>query len=246
MWLFNEFQNRHSSQIYYFETTGGANNWITWEVPKAASLLYILAIGGGGGGGNGFLAASGNRGGGSGGGCANFCKLYVPTFLIPNTLYILPGVGGAGGSAGTASIVSVKPPPLPSTYSTSCLVYALGGGAGINGAATGQASAVSGAIPSTQSTDSKIGYLGIFASDGNGTSSAVGALAGSNSGGNVTAMAGTFLCGGSGGAGTATSSPQGGGSILRTANVLNCPQYQIQDQVLQEMVIKTYLMNYMG
>ena len=66
---------------------------------------YISQNPGGGGGGNGFLAASGNRGGGSGGGCANFCKLYVPTFLIPNTLYILPGVGGAGGSAGTVDII---------------------------------------------------------------------------------------------------------------------------------------------
>jgi hypothetical protein len=68
-------------------------------------LIHILCIGGAGGGGSGALIASTGtqKVGGGGGGSGAVSSMYVPAFLIPDTLYIQVGLGGLGGTSVTSS-----------------------------------------------------------------------------------------------------------------------------------------------
>ena len=130
------FQNQNSNVQGFFN--GGT--WHTWIKPRGAKLVNIICQGSGAGGGGGFQS-TGGRAGGGGGGSGATSRLTINANLLPDILYILPGVGGAGGlggnpaTAGTAgqnSFVTL----IPSTTSVSNVVLrsgttvALPGGAG--------------------------------------------------------------------------------------------------------------------
>lgn len=95
------------SNVDYVEFLGTydvtAQNWQSWKVPYSRSMLLIHASssGGGGGGGRTGLTATA-RGGGGGGGSAAQAYLMVPSWLLPEVLYINVGPGGAGGIANVA------------------------------------------------------------------------------------------------------------------------------------------------
>ena len=117
----------------------------TWSKPPGCSMIYVYVQCSGGGGGGGFTGAAGTaRGGGGGGGAGGSLRLWVPAWMVPDTLYIRPGMGGASGaasaagSAGTATIVST----VPSTGAFSTLINQAGGGGG--GAGTGTAAGTAG------------------------------------------------------------------------------------------------------
>ena len=145
------FQNQNSNVQGFFN--GGT--WQTWIKPRGAKLVNIICQGSGAGGGGGFQSASTPRGGGGGGGTGAPARLTINANLLPNILYILPGIGGNGGlggapaSAGTAgqnSFVTL----IPSTTSVSNVVLrsgttvALPGGAGTTaGGALGSAETIS-------------------------------------------------------------------------------------------------------
>jgi hypothetical protein len=81
--------------------------WQTWTKPNDAMLIHILCIGGGGGGGSGKKDSSViNRFGGGGGGSAAVTSMFVPAFLIPDTLYVQVALGGVGGAAQTINTVN--------------------------------------------------------------------------------------------------------------------------------------------
>lgn len=114
--LFDIPATNTTSQIYYAK--GGS--WQTWTKPRGCTFIQIFCIGGGGGGGGGSAVTStGTRAGGGGGGSAGFCKGLYPAFLLPDTLYVLVGLGGAGGAtgangtAGTVSFVGLTPGTTP-------------------------------------------------------------------------------------------------------------------------------------
>jgi hypothetical protein len=75
----------------------------TWTKPNDAMMIHILCIGGGAGGGSGRFDSGGTRFGGGGGGSAAVTSMFVPAFLIPDTLYVQVGVGGGGGAAQTVN-----------------------------------------------------------------------------------------------------------------------------------------------
>jgi hypothetical protein len=131
------FQNQNSNVQGFFN--GGT--WQTWIKPRGAKLVNIICQGSGAGGGGGFQSASTPRTGASGGGSGATARLTINANLLPDILYILPGIGGAGGlggapaTAGTAgqnSFVTL----IPSTGSVSNVVLRSGttpaaaGGAG--------------------------------------------------------------------------------------------------------------------
>ena len=102
-------------QIFY----GTGQTWQTWTKPRGVSMIHILAIGAGGGGGSGGATINLARGGGAGGASAGIVNIMGPVWLLPDNLFIQPGVGGAGGisagaqtgvagAAGGRTFVSVK------------------------------------------------------------------------------------------------------------------------------------------
>jgi hypothetical protein len=131
------FQNQNSNVQGFFN--GGT--WQTWIKPRGAKMVNIICQGSGAGGGGGFQSASTPRSGASGGGSGATARLTINANLLPDILYILPGIGGAGGlggapatagSPGQNSFVCL----IPNTNSVSNIVLrsgttvAAGGGAG--------------------------------------------------------------------------------------------------------------------
>ena len=193
-------------------------NWKFWNKPKNTTMTYMLAIGGGGGGGRGFQRGAGGDGGGGGGGATGgIARLLIPSFFLPDVLYIRPGSGGEGSSTagvagtngGIAYICYSQNATAPNILLQSSAAQTGGGGTG-TGTAVGAAGAAS-AI-STISTGAIIGSFSAIAGQNGG---AGGAIAG-NVGGSVTAWASVPLSGGAGGAGS-TGAAHAGGAITATA-----------------------------
>jgi hypothetical protein len=131
------FQNQNSNVQGFFN--GGT--WQTWVKPRGAKLVYIICQGSGAGGGGGFQSATTPRSGGGAGGTGACARITINANLLPDILYILPGIGGTGGLGGTSatsgssgqnSFVTL----IPDTTSVSNVVLrsgttpATGGGAG--------------------------------------------------------------------------------------------------------------------
>jgi hypothetical protein len=93
------FQNQNSNVQGFFN--GGT--WSTWIKPRGAKLVNIICQGSGAGGGGGFQSASTPRAGGGGGGSGATSRLTINANLLPDILYILPGIGGNGGLGGTTA-----------------------------------------------------------------------------------------------------------------------------------------------
>jgi hypothetical protein len=142
----------NKSSLYYVRPIRSFSvpNWQTWTRPNDALLIHILCIGGGGGGGSGRkdTTAGTLRIGGAGGGSAAVTSMYVPAFLIPDTLYVQVGLGGAGGAAqtvnatdgnagvaGGTSYVALYPKYTGTEYGN-LLLSANGGGGGPGGTTT--------------------------------------------------------------------------------------------------------------
>jgi hypothetical protein len=205
------FQNQNSNVQGFFN--GGT--WQTWIKPRGAKLVNIICNGSGAGGGGGFQSASTPRAGGGGGGTGATSRLTINANLLPDILYILPGIGGNGGlggapaSAGTAgqnSFVTL----IPSTTSVSNVVLrsgttvALPGGAGTTSAGAGGAAETISVIANN-----------IFANLGTFTFQAgqAGLAGGTVNGGQISST--NFVLGGAGGGGTG----QGGGSPFSSSGV---------------------------
>ncbi len=194
------FQNQNSNVQGFFN--GGT--WQTWIKPRGAKLVNIICNGSGAGGGGGRQSASTPRGGGAGGGSGATARLTVDAKLLPDILYILPGIGGAGGIGGTTatagspgqnSFVTL----IPDTGSVSNVVLrsgtavAQGGGAGT----TGGAGAVL-AEGISVITNSIFANLGTFTFQAGSNGAGGGSVAGNP------IVANNFVLGGSGGGGTGT------------------------------------------
>jgi hypothetical protein len=199
------FQNQNSNVQGFFN--GGT--WQTWIKPRGAKMVTILCQGSGAGGGGGFQSASTPRAGGGGGGTGATARLTINANLLPDILYILPGIGGAGGlggapaTAGTAgqnSFVCL----IPSTSSVSNVILR----SGTTPATAGGAGTTAGGSAGATETISVIAN-NIFANLGTFTFQAgqAGQGGGTGVGGQITAT--NFVLGGAGGSGTSVgaSSP---------------------------------------
>jgi hypothetical protein len=128
--------------------------WQTWIKPRGAKLVNIICQGSGAGGGGGFQSVGGRAGGGGGGSGAT-ARLTINANLLPDILYILPGIGGAGGLGGAPATAGTPGQNsfvtlIPSTTSVSNVVLRSGttpataGGAGTTAAGgTGAAETIS-------------------------------------------------------------------------------------------------------
>lgn len=113
---FSHIPSNTKADIQVFNNTTGG--WNTWLKPRGTSMSFMLCLSGGGGGGAGASSAAGS--GGTGGGSSSQSSLYIPTFMLPDTLYIKIGKGGDGGTGvlnaaggvgkpGTSSIIAIEP-----------------------------------------------------------------------------------------------------------------------------------------
>jgi hypothetical protein len=192
----------------------GSTAWQTWQKPRNCKFVYITAIGGGGGGGGGANTA-GNGGGGGGGGSSSITKTFIPSFLLPDTLYIQVGLGGLGGGSGTngssggLSIVSVQP------NSDNVNVIIESGNVGATGGNGGTLSVGgtggSGGTVFT-SNNGLLSTLGVTSS----TAGSVGNAGGFGfvAGGTVNSLSSLIVCGGGGGGGKSNTNGGAGGSVL--------------------------------
>jgi hypothetical protein len=205
------FIGPHDEDIFSFDP-GSRYSPKVWSKPKFSTMTYILAIGGGGGGGGGWQRPDRDPGGGGGGGgTGGIATLLIPSFFLPDTLYIIPGKGGLGGAAssfgndGGISYVLYSSELNPgSTLLASNDVNAGPGGDG-NDLSAGTAGTA--ATISTVTVGAK---LGIFSAIAGQNGAAGGNPAGGN-GASVTAWGTIPLSGGAGGAGTEDDPFNGGG-----------------------------------
>lgn len=193
------FQNQNSNVQGFFN--GGT--WQTWIKPRGAKMVNIICVGSGAGGGGGHQSATTPRSGGAGGGGGAITRLTINANLLPNILYVLPGIGGTGGiggttatpgSAGQSSFICLT----PDTSSISNIVLRSGTTPAVGGTA-GTAAANAGAV-----LGETIGLIGnnIFANLGNFTFQAgVNSTQGGSSTGQTSTPA-NFITAGTGGGGT--------------------------------------------
>lgn len=203
-------------QVFTGYAVTASLEWQTWRFPRGASMLAAFCVGGGAGGGGGFTRIAGAAGGGGGGGgSAGTCRLLVPAYYLPETLYISVGVGGrgvasGGGTAGggVQSWIAVKP-DLAQANNVLCQSAANSPAGGTTG--TGAASGTGGA-------GGNIAVIGNMAMAGLGIFQAIAGQSGA-AGGAQTGAIGTATTipttsvrtqGGAGGAGTTSADFAGG------------------------------------
>lgn len=212
------------ADVQIFTATQFSQGWQTWYKPRGVTQSYMLTIAGGGGGGAGFTRASGANGGGGGGGaCSGLTRLIIPSFFLPDSLYIQVGQGGLGGAtSGTAgaggsnSYISLG----HSTAAPNVILAAVGATVpGGGGAGTGAAAGAAGTAPTVGATTTTNQYGHWFGTIGlagvaGGFTATTGQL-----GNSITAWASIPLSPGAGGGGIGTSNAEfaGGGQTATAA-----------------------------
>ena len=211
-----DFTPLNRADVQIFNYGQGGQGWQTWAKPRGVTMTYMIAIAGGGGGGGGFAAAAASaRGGGGGGACSGIARLMVPSFLLPDVLFVQVGSGGQGvttgaGGNGANSFVSYGHTAVIPNLLLASGVNAPGGG----GTGTGAAVGTAGTIP-TIATTNVSHFIGQWFATVGIIGTAGGAVAGGN-GTSVTAWAGLPMTPGASGAGT-TSADFVGGAVTATA-----------------------------
>ena len=206
------------ADIQIFTTNSLNVNWFSWTKPRGATMTSMIAIAGGGGGGGGFTRTAGTAGGGgAGGACSGIARLIIPTFFLPDTLYVQVGIGGTGGAANGAGVNATNSyVSYGHSIATPNVLLASGANApGGGGAGAVGAGGTGGTVPTiaTTVTSQSMGWW--FATVG-----LVGAAGGSQAGANgtpVTSWAAVVLSPGAGGAGCTTTDFSGGSQNMTAA-----------------------------
>ena len=184
-------------KIFY---TQGATAWQAWQKPRNCKFIWMMCIGAGAGGGGGPVGDYGAGAGGSGA----VVKALFPANILPDTLFVQPGLGGNGGggvatqswssgAGGGRSFVSL----VPSSAAAMNIVCISGAtSAASNSSNVGGAGEI---VP----TVANAGLLSL------GNFSATAGQSGASNNGSITPLVATITSGGAGG-GTAAFSVAGG------------------------------------
>jgi hypothetical protein len=98
--IFNIPGQQDNIKIFY---NAGATAWQTWTKPRNCKFIWMMCIGAGAGGGT-----TGTTSPGFGGGSGAVTRAIFPANVLPDTLFIQPGVGAVNTTAGR-SFVSITP-----------------------------------------------------------------------------------------------------------------------------------------
>ena len=192
-------QTQDNVKIYYAQS--GSNSWQTWTKPRGCKYIWIMCIGAGSGGTAGTGSALTSSAVATGGGSGATVKALFPANLLPDTLYIQPGLGGRGG----------VPPSGTSTSANRSFVSIAPNTTAMNVVCTsGAAAASANAAETVFTTSTYVAYAGLLSlgtfqitAGGNGGTTAFE---------NRSALAGTTTLGGcAGGAVSGSASPITGG-----------------------------------
>lgn len=221
---FQQFVGTASATI---GTGSGGQQLQTWRKPRGVNWVYIIGVGSGGGGSTGGRGASTTGGGGGGGGSGGQTTLLIPASMIPDTLYILCGVGGAGstvsgaatgvvGNNGISTYVLIEPAFQTSSAINSILLLALAGLGGGVESTGGSVGGVGGTLAAINNmTLAGRGTFNFFAGQTGGTG-------GSRAGVAPTAIpiptTGLMVSGGQGGGGGGTT-PTAGAAFAAVSGV---------------------------
>lgn len=196
---FNILSSKDNFKIFYPVDT---STWQTWVKPRSCNFIWIMCIGPGAGGSGG--AGTGGATYAQGGSTGAISRVLYPAHVLPDILYVQPGIGAAGGaglstngngiaSASGRSFVSI----IPSSATTQSLVTA-SGGTGATGP-SGETAVTTTNVPMLS--------LGVFTTIGGLSPTTAGII------GSVTPFVSTvsgnasMLCPGSNGSGNGTSAP---------------------------------------
>jgi hypothetical protein len=201
-----------------------AGTWQTWRKPRGCSMGHILALSAGSGGGGGFTRASGSAGGGGGGGGSGAqLTMFIPLWVLPDTMNVFVALGGAGGVAGaggaTGSTTTIELGSIISA-SNDCLVR-IGGSATAGGGGSSTAGGSAGAAAGAPLI-SNYNFGGL--AEITGLVGQAGLAGGAVSGASVSNLSlpstGLFITGGCGGAGTTSTANVLGGGFSAIAGTL--------------------------
>ena len=192
--IFNIIGQQDNVKIFY---ASDVNTWQTWQRPRNCKFIWIMCIGGATGGYGGTSSAGFN--GGSGGGAGAVTRALFPANVLPDTLYVQPGVGGTGGA----------PDGLPTNGTRSFVVINPSGSspAVMNIVCTSGTAAPSFTTGETVAAVAAAGLLSL----GNFTSTA-----GPNAGGNASPLSTIITCQGCLGGGSSAGT-ENGSSVLATS-----------------------------
>ena len=184
-------------------------SWQAWTKPAGCSWIYIYLQASGGGGGrtaDGVTPAT-SDGGGSGGGAGGLTRMLIPAFVVPDVLYVRPGLGGLGattantvGSQGASSYVSMA----PSTAANANYLIFQDGGFG------GQITNVANSPGNSATVNAALIGTSLFTTSSGASFGTRGASVTNGGGGSITQTTSTLTTGGTGG-GNGTGS---GGAII--------------------------------
>lgn len=218
------FQHLPSQQQQRFWVYNGSNRptngFQPWIKPPGISFVHIICIGAGAGGSSAFpySASSGARGG-SGGGAGSMNSVFLPAYLVPDTLYINVGIGGAGGAAsnvaGTANVAQAGTSTYVGFYpaQSAAVSFCMANPGGAGSLPVGSAGAIGGNGGATATSTffpiSQVGLRNYIGGQAGGTGGQTGAA------NNITA---TYrITGGGGGSGNSVGGVVGSGAIINMA-----------------------------
>jgi len=218
MYGFQDLASQQQQRFWVY--TGNKNNtgFQTWLKPPSISFVHIITIGPGAGGSGAYPYAAGTAArGGSGGGGGSMNSVFLPAYLVPDTIYVNVGLGGTGGGlstvAGTANtgtagqdLTYVTFYPVKSAGYALCIASPGSAGtipAGGAGAIGGNGGAI---ISSTSFPISQVGLRNYIGGQSGGTGGQSGAAA------NITGIYRTT--GGGGGSGNTSGGNTGAGATI--------------------------------
>jgi hypothetical protein len=100
MYGFQDLASQQQQRFWIYTGNKNSTGFQTWLKPPGINFIHIIAIGAGGGGSSAAIWQTGvARTGGGGGGSGGMTSVFLPAYLVPDTVYVNVGIGGAGGAS---------------------------------------------------------------------------------------------------------------------------------------------------
>jgi hypothetical protein len=210
-------------KIYQWGSGNVSPSRFTWQKPRGCKNIFFMCFGAGGGGGGGCSGASGStRGGGSGGASGTMVHALFPSWVFPNNMDVIVGMGGSGGAAdangvGGTQCMLIYPNGSTAVF-TFLLMETINSSAGKKGTSAGGGTASGGDAAATSAQQPLISSA-IWLGTASSLSGAGGAHTGAV-GASLAWLVSNLLGGGCGGAGVGTNDTGYNGGGITAASIM--------------------------
>jgi len=142
---FNNLPEPINVEIFTGGRSGTGSRTGVWNKPRNCQNIGIICVGGGGGGQSAPGGVAGTlRIGGGGGGNGGVVSIYLPSLIVPNTLYYHVGSGGTTGFGGQSSFICLTGSNITNITVPICIAGGGSAGSGSTGGAAGSSGGTSG------------------------------------------------------------------------------------------------------